>query len=139
MNQKRARMAVAGIAALLFVGVVAAPAYAATASISDSNNTNTSWKHYATQRTLATSAPAFDPANSEADGSLLHQTQSIYVLNMKLRNANGADLTSSVQWNNVRTSKSLATGLARGTIFTVSVCCKSSSSSDTYWSGTLTY
>lgn len=139
MNQKHARMAVAALASLFVVGVLAGPAYSATAGVSDANNTRTSWKHYTTQRTLTRSNPSFDPANAEADGSLLHQVQTIYVLNMKLRRTNGADLTTSKQWNNVRTSKTLATGLATRTAFTISVCCKSSSSNDTYWSGTLTY
>src|SRR5690554_3391901 len=72
--------------ALAAIGVfIASQAVAATATWSDTGMTSTSWKHYTTTRTSTQSTISFDPANSEADGSLLYQAGGQYALNLKLR------------------------------------------------------
>lgn len=141
MRSSTRRIAPALLTASLLLGV-ATPALAADISVADTSMTATAWKHYAVTRTSTLVTISFKPANSEADGSLLHQVNDQFKLQLRLRHQVGTGweyLTPATSWFNVRTKKSLVVGLATGRQFRLSACCRTAADADTWWSGLLTY
>lgn len=141
MKHTQKRFGAVALAGGLLLGL-AAPAFAADVTLSDTAMTSTSYKHYTVTRTTTSPTITFDPTSAEADGSLLHQVSTQYSLSLKLREhvgGNWEDLTSTQTWTNVRTVKTIVSGLATGKQFRVSACCRNSTSSDTWWQGLLKY